>query len=420
MKLLTHLLLVITALISLLSCSKDDPTTPATSGFTVTAFAPKEVTKSNSMKIYAHYMPWFEDKTTSGTGKWGYHWTMKNCNPDVVDANGKRQIASHFYPLIGPYASSDPAVIENHLLLMKYAGIDGILIDWYGSFDVNDYALVKRNTNALIAVIDKVGLKFAIVYEDRTVPAVMSGTGAVDAVSVARADMAYIQTNYFTKSSYIKIDNRPLLMVFGPDYIKTTNEWDMIIAQFGSTNKPIFMPLYGSSSLVGNSASGEYLWPWGDGIDVAQKYPNASKFPYFMGGAWPGFRDYYKEGGAGNNLFVIDHANGTFWDSMLSKATQFNPKMLQLCTWNDFGEGTMIEPTNEFQYTFLEKLQTFAGVSYTKAELQKISKQFTLRKSLSTDKEATKVLDQAFYCWINLQKDRAIHLVDSIATARNK
>jgi len=31
--------------------------------------------------------------------------------------------------------------------------------------------------------------------------------------------------------------------------------------------------------------------------------------------------------------------------------------LVQLVTWNDYGEGTMIEPTHEFGYTFLEVIQ---------------------------------------------------------------
>jgi hypothetical protein len=96
---------------------------------------------------------------------------MATCNPDIVDTAGKRQIASHFYPLIGPYACSDRDVIEYHLLLMKYSGIEGILFDWYGSSDINDYGLIRRNTEQIIDRLDEVGLKFAIVYEDRTVTA---------------------------------------------------------------------------------------------------------------------------------------------------------------------------------------------------------------------------------------------------------
>ena len=32
-------------------------------------------------------------------------------------------------------------------------------------------------------------------------------------------------------------------------------------------------------------------------------------------------------------------------------------KFIQIATWNDFSEGTMIEPTREFGFSFLEKIQ---------------------------------------------------------------
>ena len=108
---------------------------------------PVSVTKTNPVKVYAHYMPWFEN---SANGRWGMHWTMATADPNAVDADGKRQIAAHFYPLIGPYSSSDPDLIEYHLLLMKLAGIDGVLIDWYGTHDVYDYRANKRNAEALV------------------------------------------------------------------------------------------------------------------------------------------------------------------------------------------------------------------------------------------------------------------------------
>ncbi len=66
-----------------------------------------------------------------------------------MPGRAKDKLLRDFYPLIGPYASSDKAVIEYQLLLMKYAGIDGVLIDWYGSFDVNDYGPNLKNTRCI-------------------------------------------------------------------------------------------------------------------------------------------------------------------------------------------------------------------------------------------------------------------------------
>ena len=109
-------------------------------------------------------MPWFETKATGG-GKWGIHWTMANRNPDKM-VNGKHDIASFYHPLIGPYASGDPKVIDWQLGLMKLSGVTGVLIDWPGTSGKMDYAGNFRNCEAIIAATQRHGLQFAIVYED--------------------------------------------------------------------------------------------------------------------------------------------------------------------------------------------------------------------------------------------------------------
>jgi glycoprotein endo-alpha-1,2-mannosidase len=93
--------------------------------------APAEVIKNNAKKVYVHYMPWFFNLKQDGY--WGQHWTMTNKNPNNIDITGKREIASHYYPLIGPYSSNDNDLQEYHLLLMKLSGIDGVIFDWYSS-----------------------------------------------------------------------------------------------------------------------------------------------------------------------------------------------------------------------------------------------------------------------------------------------
>lgn len=400
------LLIAFLLIVFINSCKKDTDLIPS-----FLEYSPLPVAKSNNMKLFAHYMPWFEDKSTSANGNWGWHWTMNNQDPDIIGDNGQRQIASHYYSIIGPYASSDKDLIEYHLLLMKYSGIDGILIDWYGSTEVNDYGSNLRNTNAIVDLIAKVGLKFAIVYEDATIPQVMASSGSMEDISLARNDMNYIQNHYFNKDSYITIDGKPLLLVFGPNYFHNADDWSLIINALST--KPVVMPLWGNSSQLGTVAGGEYIWV--DLVNVDTKYASKDNFTNFMGGAWPGFHDFYKEGGVGDNLFIIDHNNGQVWDDLLAKAKVNNVDYLQLITWNDFGEGTMIEPTQEFGYMFLEKLQSFSGISYHKADLEAITEQYKLRKLKSTDNSALKSLDQAFYYWVSLQNDKAKRIIDSLS-----
>ena len=120
--------------------------------------------------ILAHYMPWHESLPHSG--HWGWHWTMDHFDPNQI-VDGRRQLASHFYPLAGCYDSGDPDLLEYHLQLMKLAGIDGVIVDWYGLTNLHDYAILHRNTKRLVQIANRLGMKFAICYEDQTVPALI-------------------------------------------------------------------------------------------------------------------------------------------------------------------------------------------------------------------------------------------------------
>ena len=136
-----------------------------------------------------------------------------------------------------------------------------------------------------------------------------------------------------------------------------------------------------------------------------------------MGGAYPGFKDFYKEGGWGDGPgFTYDYNNGETFAANLQKAKTNNMSLLQLITWNDFGEGTMIEPTVEFGYTMLEKLQAFEGVSYTKTDLEQFLRLYNLRKAFSGNASAGKALDQSFYDFVSLQEANAEAILDSMQT----
>ena len=150
--------------------------------FTATFFLQTLPAASPSKPVMVYYMPWFVAKPFSSS--WGWHWTMNHYDPDVVNAFGERQVASWYYPLIGPYDSADPVVLEYHVLLMKLAGIDGVIVDWYGPDNYNDYAINNERTAALFDYTRRARLKFSVCYEDQTIQQEINGgiitaTGAV-------------------------------------------------------------------------------------------------------------------------------------------------------------------------------------------------------------------------------------------------
>jgi glycoprotein endo-alpha-1,2-mannosidase len=372
---------------------------------------PVTVVKTNPIKVYMHYMPWFQSKAVSGY--WGSHWKMKNKNPEVILENGQRQIASHYYPLIGPYDSKDPDVVQYHLLLMKYAGVDAVLIDWYGSHNVNDYKPNLEGANAFIDKVDDAGLQFGIVYEEFTAEAVDSQTSKT-AVEAAQQDMVYMQENYFSNKSYLNIGDNPALLTFGPRFFKQGAQWESIFSAIH--RKPTFLPLWDHSGYTGTTDNGEYAWvDFTEDLSTLQNFYNKIlNQQILIGSAFPRFHDYYKEGGAGESYGYVDADGVNTLKKTLEKATTRQAKHLQLVTWNDFGEGTVIEPTIEDGFSFLETIQEFTGVSYTKTELELVHRWYLKKKEYEGNAGTEEVLGEIFNLLAGLEVDKAQDLLDTL------
>lgn len=308
--------------------------------------------------ILAHVMPWFESKPVSGA--WGWHWTMNHFNPEQI-ADNRRAIAAHDYPRIGPYDSLDPAVLEYQTLMMKVAGVDGAIIDWYGLDAVDDYASIHQRTLALVAALRRRGLQFAICYEDRVIRRISERDHLTSDQATRRAaeHLRWAAEHWFNDPLYVRWGTQPLMMVFGPDFL-TPPQWQSALR--GLTPAPAFFTLHERKA----PAIGSFAWPpmWAsqDGklapadlnayLDRFARQPGA-KIPC----AFPGFHDIYAEAGNRPSYGFLDPRDGATFRLTLDRAVQLKSPIIQVATWNDYGEGTTIEPTREWGNRFLAMIQ---------------------------------------------------------------
>lgn len=338
-------------------------------------------------QVYAHYMPWYQAPPTSGS--WGWHWTMNHFHPESLpeaSKGGRKEIASHYYPLIGPYDSSDPDVLEFHALSMKMAGIDGAIIDWYGRDDVYDYASNHRNTELFIQALKRAHLKFGICYEDQTLPNLLKfdKVPARDTVAYGKRLLTWMSETWFKDPSYLLVEGKPALLVFGPQFYKG-DQWpamkgDLDLCVFG-VNGPF------------NFSNGGFGWPWPpDGVTGIQKfYAQARKNGAFIGDAFPRFHDIYGEAKVHDSWGSLPDDEGKTLQRTFAWAQEAGSKVIQITTWNDWGEGTQIEPSVEFGYRDLEFLQSATGSRFKAPDLRLPLRLFKLRKQGSSKVK----LDQA-------------------------
>ncbi len=395
-------------------------------GFLLSLGACVAFASTNDKPVMVYYMPWYAAKPFSA--EWGWHWTMNHFNPDKVNASGEREIASWYYPLIGPYDSADPAVLEYHVLLMKLAGIDGVIVDWYGSADYFDYAAVNRNTARLFDYTRKAGLKFAICYEDQTIRRLIDGNrlSAAEAIHHAQREILYLQTNFFRDPSYFRLKGKPLLENFGPQYFLSSTNWDEIFSVLDASERPNFFtednrldaglgafgwpPMWlsqqpGAGGVLSEAALKNYL------ADFEKK---SASWPAFISSAFPRFHDIYQRAGVRDYWGYLGDRNGETLRENFNRAWTNNSALVQIVTWNDFGEGTTIEPTREYGFRDLRLIQDLCRRKLDPKrplptnDLASAFQFYNLRRNSATNAALASALDQVFTNAVSGQEEKAL------------
>ena len=281
---------------------------------------------------------------------------MNHFDPDKRGGDQERQIASKYYPLIGPYDSSDSLVIDYHLLQMKICGIDGVIVDWYGLSDYRDYPILHRNTTRVLQRCEKLKMKFVICYEDQTIPALVEAQRIPDKRSVEHAvdEITWLGKYWFKSPSYVRFRDIPVMLSFGHDGL-TPQQWSEAL---DSLSTPLH---YYSQDFRRRGAVGGFNWPSPhEGLIQYDRFLKLAKeWPSFIPVAFPRFDDIYQQAAVSAGFPVIPDREGQTLRETLKRSVNPKAKIIQIATWNDWGEGTQVEPSKEYGYRDLEIIQSF-------------------------------------------------------------
>jgi hypothetical protein len=335
--------------------------------------------------LMAHYLPWFEDGKTqeaearptfpwfrkarvdSKTKPWE-HWswscpTVKH-NPETLRADGLRDIASAHYPLIGPYSTGDRSVIRYHCQLAKASGIEGWIVLWYGPGTTTDTRIPL-----ILEESARAGLKVAICYEEKANwPPYRKPANREEILATASADLGYLLKKIAVHSAYLRRNGVPVVFqfnYFGADRLGprtfTPEDWQTILATL--PEKVCYVRQEFDSSYHPPLA-GCYTWcnPNAEAVarhqDKAAKAIANGKLVFHVGMVSPGFDDIGTDGwGAGRRQHP---RNGlASLQQTLSTALRADPELVQIVTWNDFNEGTEVEPTVENGFSDLDAIEAW-------------------------------------------------------------
>lgn len=335
--------------------------------------------------VMAHYLAGYE--TPSRSNRWRYwSWDQppRRHNPDRMYPDGRRDIVGIHHPLIEPYDSTDEAVLEYHILLAKAAGLDGFVVDWYGFNDefgqprYEDQAFQK-----MLALAGRMDFKVCLNFEDKSMfPPFQRTANREASVALAKENVARACALNSQAPGYFTLDGRPVLTNYNWNFSAadnpqpgafTVSEWKRILAG-AKPSRPILISnvhWHWNRSLVDTryAEAADSLYPWvGNSCKQldrfyteAEQLRTAGKLEFLSGLACPGFDNRGTSGGRGETRMIVPRKNGETYKNTWNETLKHKPRWIQILTWNDFANGSTIEPTREYEYQYLELTADFTS-----------------------------------------------------------
>ena len=301
-------------------------------------------------------------------------------------------------PLLGWYREGDPEVADWQIKWAVEHGISFFLYDWY--WDRGSRHLEHGIHDALFHAHYQNLIKFCLLYANHNHPGSHS---AEDFEQIAQ----YWIDNYFRRPNYLRVNGKPVVVMFAPMNPARDMGVEAVRRAFSQMREqcraagvggiyfvacmPPNTGLLPQLKTMGYDAVSAYNWP-SVNMTAAERQANRAPFATCIEGYATEWRDIAAAGilklippvcggwdarpWHGEGTLVRTGRTPELFKRHLMDCKQFldaqEPKsnMLFVEAWNEWGEGSYIEPHREFGFGYLEAIrQVFAPDSPKPEEL---------------------------------------------------
>ncbi|MEZ4708897.1 MAG: endo-1,3-alpha-glucanase family glycosylhydrolase [Caldilineaceae bacterium] len=258
-----------------------------------------------------------------------------------------------------PYVSRDRGVMGRHIDEAKRAGIDALVVAWYGPN--GDSNQTEPNLAAMLDEAAARNFKIAILFETDS-----PFLGSSGAVTGALQHALSVHANH---PAYLRVDGRPVIFFWRP-HMYGVDTWRDMRAQVDPSFGSIWISEGVDTSYL-SVFDGHHLYsntwnPPADLSGVNAKFANqvqgvrqqtgAAKF--WVATVMPGYNDVRIRPGGG---FAADREGGAYFERAWQAAIASQPNWIVINSFNEWPEGSYIEPSAAYGDLFLNLAAKWSG-----------------------------------------------------------
>ncbi|HDM71026.1 MAG TPA: hypothetical protein ENG58_06400 [Thermotogales bacterium] len=301
--------------------------------------------RKNPRFVLAFYYAWYGTPDgPMGNGRW-LHWYGPGMYYQGTD-----------HPLRGMYDSWDEEVLKSHMLKAHESGIDGFVVSWWGpgSYETDTVKKMLKISHDM----KRDGKRFyiSIYYEGYEYS---TKREAVD-------DLCFAIEEFAGDEGFLKLDGKPVIFIYSRAINSLSKEdWKEVVERvrkrcgdvvfIADTMDGKFARIFGGMHVYNVCGAFRKLPAMKVGSRFMSLQAKLNDVLYVMN-VMPGYDDTHVRVPG----FKVDREKGKLYEELWKLVLEIDPDLVIITSWNEWHEGSEIEPSEEYGNLYLKLTKKWA------------------------------------------------------------